>query len=331
MANRRFKVAMIGCGGNMRWAHLPFVKSAKDVELVAVADPNAAAAETLVKESGSAATIYADYRKLLAAHDLDAVLISTPHAQHHAQVRAALDRGLHVLVEKPFTIKSTHAATLLELASKKKRMLMVAYQRNYADSYRYARQLVESGRIGDVVGAVSYITQRWTGGGWRGDPKLSGGGFMMDTGSHLVAATLYLIGSAPVEVRAWIDNHGQKYDVTTLMNIRFENSAYAALSFFARPRRHDERISLHGSEGTLVLDSHEWKGSTLLVDGVPEVIPPDVKGDAPAERFFDWLRTGGKGYAPPLIAADVARVSEAAYRSAQTGKPVSLKKRAARR
>ncbi len=103
MAKRKIRLGLIGCGGNMRGAHIPRLKADGGVELVAVADPEEASARRLLEAWGAEATYYADYQQMIGADALDGVLISSPHSTHYAQARYALERGLHVLIEKPLT------------------------------------------------------------------------------------------------------------------------------------------------------------------------------------------------------------------------------------
>ena len=100
MAKRKIRLGLIGCGGNMRGAHIPRLKADGRVELMAVADPEEASARQLLEAWGAEAAYYADYRQMIGANALDGVLISSPHSTHYAQARYALERNLHVLVEK---------------------------------------------------------------------------------------------------------------------------------------------------------------------------------------------------------------------------------------
>ena len=145
MAKRKIRLGLIGCGGNMRGAHIPRLKADGRVELVAVADPEEASARRLLEAWGAEAAYYADYRQMIGADALDGVLISSPHSTHYAQARYALERDLHVLVEKPLTTKARHAQALIDLAAERERVLVVSYQRNFYPAYAYARELVQKG------------------------------------------------------------------------------------------------------------------------------------------------------------------------------------------
>ena len=131
-------------------------------------------------------------------------------------------------------------------------MLVVSYQRNFYPAYAYARELVQKGALGEIKGVVAYVTQNWGGRGWRMVPELAGGGMFMDTGSHLVAAVLWITGLTPVKVSAFMDKRGKPVDMDAVVNARFRGGALGSLSFVGSASRHDERLSIHGDKGTLV-------------------------------------------------------------------------------
>lgn len=194
---------------------------------------------------------------------------------------------------------------------------MVAYQRFHQREFVYARELIAGGKIGEVRGVAGYITQDWSGNsGWRIDPALSGGGFMRDTGSHLVSATLRVTGLKPGTVRAVIQRNGFPVDLMSVLSITFSNGALGSLSFYGQAKWHDECLSIHGSGGCIVLRSHRKKPQPLLVNGEPVEIPKRINPASPDATFIGWIRSGGRGYAPLLDAVETVRLTEAAYRSA---------------
>lgn len=319
------RIALIGCGGNMRY-HSKRIVNAPEAHIVAVVDPVAENRQLLLEQAGITANEYEDHKALLKNEQLDAVFISTPHAHHFVQVRDALNAGCHVVVEKPLTTTSSDAAKLLRLAEKKSRYLMVSYQRLQQAEYMYGAELIAKGKIGEVRGVSCHITQRWIRGGWRTVPELSGGGFMFDTGSHLIASTLALTGLRPVSVQALIDLDGSAVDYSASLNIHFENGAVGGLTFLGTTKRHDEIITIHGTEGVISFRQHQWKMVDVLLDNEPIKVPARVKGRAPSKVLFDWMANGGKDYTLPWIAVDTIRLTEAAYRSAEEGKAVALRK-----
>ena len=244
MAKKKIRVGLIGCGGNMRGAHIPRLKADGRVELVAVADPEEASARQLLEVWGAEAAYYADYRQMIGADALDGVLISSPHSTHYAQARYALERDLHVLVEKPLTTKARHAQALIDLAAERERVLVVSYQRNFYPAYAYARELVQKGALGELKGVVAYVTQNWGGKGWRMVPELAGGGMFMDTGSHLVAAVLWITGLTPIKVSAFMDKRGKRVDMDAVVNARFRGGATGVAELY-RQREPARRAAGH--------------------------------------------------------------------------------------
>ena len=319
------RLGLIGCGGNMRGAHVPRIQAEEDVKLVCVADPVLEQARLLMDRYGEEVAHYEDYRRMVQEEALDAIFISSPHSMHFEQARLGLEAGLHVLVEKPLTVSSRHTRALIDLATEKGRFLQVSYQRNYFAPHVYARELVRKGHIGELRGVVSYVTQNWGRvKGWRLDPELSGGGMFMDTGSHLVASTLWITGLAPVEVSALMDCDGKAVDVNAVLNVRFEGGALGTISTFGNAIEHDERIAIHGAEGSIVFHLYKWHVKAVLVNDEPMTIPDRIRETTPDAAFFDWIRSGGKGYEAPDFALQVARLSEAAYRSLESKSPVTV-------
>ena len=325
MARKKIRLGLIGCGGNMRGAHVPRIRQDGQVVLVALVDTQEEQARLLMEAWGHPAVFYEDYKKMIRQEKLDAVFISSPHVVHYEQARFALQNDLHVLVEKPLTTASRHSRILIDLAAQKKRILQVSYQRNFFPAHTYARELIQKGAIGEVRGVVSYVTQNWGGvRGWRLVPELSGGGMFIDTGSHLVASTLWITGLEPLEVSAYVDNTGKKVDINAVVNVRFKGGALGTLNTFGNAMFHDERIAIHGSEGCIVFHLHQWGIKSVLLNDAPLKIPARIKENSPDAAFFRWIRNGGKGYELPNFALQVARLSEAAYKSAQRKEPVRV-------
>ena len=309
----------------MRRAHLPRILPVKGVTVVAAADPVAASAEGLAGDVKSAVAVYADYEKMLRDETLDAVVISTPHSQHFEQAAAAMKRGLHVQLEKPLVIHADEAKKLLATAKRKNLILHVAYQRHHLPVYRHIRKLVATGKLGELRSVVGYVTQNWTrAGGWRLDPKLAGGGMFTDTGSHLVAAALFTSGLIVKEVVATVDHAGFAVDINTSVSARCANDAIVSLTTIGNAAAHDERLAIHGSKGSIVVEQYQWAITAVLHNGEPLKLPASLKHDNPDAGFFRWIKAGGKGYELPTYALEVAKISEAAYAAAKAGRTVKV-------
>jgi predicted dehydrogenase len=210
-------------------------------------------------ETAFDAPAYEEYGEMLAAHDLDAVTIVTPHALHHEQAAACLDAGLHVHVEKPLTTTVADGVDLVERADAADCVLQVGYQRHFTPVYRELRRLVGAGRIGAVQAASCYLAQDWIdnqGGVWRSDPALSGGGQLVDSGSHLLDALLWTTDTTPGPVAAVVDRQGHDVDVNSAVaaTLRGERPVTASIAVVGDGDEFEESLRIWGTEGQVAFD-----------------------------------------------------------------------------
>ncbi|WP_435365726.1 Gfo/Idh/MocA family protein [Haloarchaeobius sp. DYHT-AS-18] len=273
---------------------------------------------------------YGDYEDMLAEADIDAVVISTPHTLHYEMITAAMDAGLHVMCEKPLTTDLGHAKDLVRRADESDTILMVGYQRHLSPAFMLARDELAGSEPKFIT---AEITQNWlaaTGGTWRHDPDLSGGGQLYDTGSHLVDAVLWTTGLVPESVSAEMvyEDEAERVDIQAVLNVTFENGCVASLSVSGDSPRVSEHIRLWSDDGGVRIDGTDWDERAVSIvetDGT-EVYPSTegVENRNRAEAFIDAIV---HGETPPATARDalaVTAVTEAAYESARTGERVSV-------
>ena len=136
----------------MGLSHLAIVNAQPDLEVAAVCDASSIMRGVLEKYTGVAT--YDDYDRMLREVELDAVLIATPSRTHASMVRAALDRGLHVFCEKPFTLNVQDAAELAALARSKGLVTQVGYHNRFVGPFEEVKRLLDAGAIGTVTHAL---------------------------------------------------------------------------------------------------------------------------------------------------------------------------------
>ena len=125
----RIRTGFIGCGGNAS-SHIGRVLQIPEAEVVALCDPSSDSLTRAKERNPEAKDLpeFTDYEKMLAEVELDAVQISTPHTLHFEQIMACLDKGLHVLSEKPMVCSVEHAHQVIAKAKQVDRTLMISYQ-----------------------------------------------------------------------------------------------------------------------------------------------------------------------------------------------------------
>ena len=208
-----------GAAGNAS-GHIGQVLQIPEAEVAALCDPQPGEPSTGPSSATRGARhvrTFADHREMLAEAELDAVEISTPHTLHFQQIMDSLDKGCHVLTEKPMVCTVDHAHQVIRRAREADRVLMVSYQRHLEPVYRFVRNQVRAGDLGEIQFISALQDQGWyraQQGQWRQDPALSGGGQLNDSGSHLLDVVLWMSGLAVEEVQAWMDNFAPRWTST---------------------------------------------------------------------------------------------------------------------
>lgn len=159
-ANGRIRMAAIGTGGRCQYL-MKTANRVGGIEWVAVADVNEVRAAQAKAEIAPAATIYADFRKLLEDKSIDAVIIGSPDHWHVPMLLAALDAGKDVYIEKPLTQTVEEGITAIEAVQKSNRILQIGYQQRSYPHIVEARQRMQSGDIGKITLVQAYWYQNY--------------------------------------------------------------------------------------------------------------------------------------------------------------------------
>ncbi|MBM3265503.1 MAG: Gfo/Idh/MocA family oxidoreductase [candidate division Zixibacteria bacterium] len=321
------RIGIIGAGG-MGNHHTRELTRRPDTVVTAMCDTSEASMDRLVETMGAAGANVHRYNSvdaLLAREKLDGVIIATPHTHHAEQVRACLKAGLHVLCEKPMATTAKDARDFIAWSEESKKILAVAYQRHGDGKFMKARELIQEGYIGDVrlihvVIAQDCLDIFKPGASWRADPVLSGGGHFMDTGSHINDIMLWTTGLEPQKVHAFINQEGTLVDVVTAVAIEFTNGGVGSMSFTSLSPEWREEFTFYGTEGTMRFGAAEplrvhRRGEDIILPRTPG------SGKTPALNFIDAILGLAPVQAPPICGLRVAQLTEAAYKSAQSGKP----------
>ena len=274
---------------------------------------------------------FTDYETMLDEATPDAVLLATPHALHYEQVLEAMDRDVDVLCEKPLATDLADAMDLADRAENSESLLMVGYQRHLNPAFVNARERLANGDAAPEF-VTAEITQRWIegcGGTWRTDPDLSGGGFLYDTGSHIIDAICWTTQLTPEWVSAEMTYHdqAQRVDSRALVTIGFESGATASVSLYGDAPAVREHIHIWDDDGAVYIDGNEWAPRTYReIDDRSTTTEPHLR-DGDLEKGAAFIDAIVEGRDPPATAADalvVTAITEAAYESARTGERVAV-------
>lgn len=265
-----FTFGIVG-GGAIAHAYAQALRVSDRARLVAVADVDAATGARFGETHGIEA--YPDYERMLAAEHLDAAIVCTPPASHAAIAIGLLERGLHVICEKPFAIATEDAHAMADAADAAGRVLTMGSKFRYVPDIAYAKTLIADGRIGEVVlfenVFTSAVDMRAR---WNAQPSVSGGGVLIDNGTHSVDLMRFFLGPVAA-VRAVEGRRVQGLAVEESVNVTVRNPQGVIgdidLSWSIQ-KTTPNYVEIYGSEGTISIG---WKSSRLIRKGASEPMP----------------------------------------------------------
>lgn len=189
------RIGIVGLGG-IAGIHISAYRRIGGIKIVAVCDALGTAARSYPLIEGEGITLYSDIQSMLDAEELDVLDICAPTHLHASLSIAALERGLHVLCEKPMASTYAEAAAIAEAAKKSGRIFMTAQVVRFSRPYRHLRSLTETGELGRLVSLALYRRSplpKWRGGAMSADAKKNGG-CMIDLAIHDVDFISSLLG-----------------------------------------------------------------------------------------------------------------------------------------
>jgi len=331
----RTRMVMVGTGGMARHHATRIAKQQDTTEIRLVCEPSGQAYELFcdkMEEMGlTPPPNEPDLNKVLKdyAGELDAAFIITPHNMHHDQAKACLEAGVDVLLEKPMVMNAGEAEDLIQARDKTGRLLVVSFNGSLSPQVRTAVKMLRSGEVGDIMNVSATVWQNWkkaTTGAWRQDPVIAGGGFLFDTGAHMLNTVTDLVGEDFVEVAAWLDNRGTPVDILGSVMARTRSGAFVTMNGCG-----DAIKSCHSDVRVFctkaIIRTGVW-GEMLELqregeEGLKPVELPPSQGQW--EQFLRVRKGEIPNPCPPEVGLRMARLWDAIQASSkQGGKPVHL-------
>jgi predicted dehydrogenase len=287
-------------------------------QLVAIADIRAEAARSLAGAMKCAA--FTSVAEFLNA-DLDAVIICTPPNTHEELVLEATHRGKHVLCEKPFALDRDSARRMIEAAERAEVRLTMASKFRHTEDVVRAKSIVTSGILGEIFAIENtFAAPVDMTGRWNSDPAISGGGVLIDNGTHSVDIMRYFLGPI-VEVLAVEGKRVQPIPVedTAYLLVRSRSRTIGRIDLsWSINKENDWYLGIFGANGTVQIG---WKESRYRQSSSRDWIVFG-KGYRKVPAFREQLANFAaaiRGEDRLLITVDDALASveviEAAYRS----------------
>ncbi len=327
------KIALIGSGGMARH-HLP-VMIEQGAEIIVICEPSSNNYELAVEKLEELGAPPPPNEPVLAdlldkyANELEAVFIVTPHALHYTQAKMCMEAGLDVLLEKPMVMNEQEAISLIDARDKTGQLLVVAFQGGLSPQIREAARLIQSGELGELLTVSGMVWQGWknaVAGTWRQQPEISGGGFLFDSGAHMLNTVCTLIGEDFANVAAWTDNRGTLVDINGVVMGRLKSGALVTINGSGDTIQGME-TQIHVTLTNGVIHTGQF-GERLFVRraGDKDYIEADLPPMRGAWEQFLQVRAGEiENPCPPEVGLRMAKLWDAIVESAgNDGQPVNI-------
>lgn len=247
------KVGLIGCGRIAMRAHLVNLASMPDVELVAFAEPDPVrrneAARLLRRASA-----FSTYEELLEKADVEAVVVCLPNVLHADAAMAAVNRGVHIYLEKPLATGSREALAVIEAWQRSRVIGMMGFNYRLNKLYQSVRAHICSGTLGNVVLVRSVFSTAPKQRPQTGVARESGGGILLDLASHHLDLIRYFFDQEVSEVFAEIHS-GTSEDDSAMVQMRLADDIVVQ-SFFSASAVEEDAFEIYGDRGKLSVNRY---------------------------------------------------------------------------
>jgi len=311
------KIGIIGIG-NMGSSHSIYLNNGEvpGAVLTAVCDQNPERLKWAKEKLGENIQLFDNTESFFEFGDIDAVIVATPHYDHPPLAIKALQKGLHVLVEKPVGVFTKNVRELNEVAKKSGKVFGIMFNQRTNPLYQKLRDLVLSGELGEIK-RTNWIITDWyrsqsyyDSGGWRATWAGEGGGVLANQDPHQLDLWQWTSGLMPKRVRAFC-GFGKFHDIEVeddvTAYVEYENGATGVFVTSTGDAPGTNRYEISGDRGKLVVEdgkltfwrlrqserefNREYKGGF----GEPECWKIDIpiKGEATQHKGIttNWVKT----------------------------------------
>jgi predicted dehydrogenase len=309
------RVGLVGYGG-MGSKHAGYIHRGEvpGATLVAVCDVRPERLAKAREQLGEGVQLFDDINAMLDANVVDAVFVAAPHYDHPPLAIKVLERGLHVLVEKPAGVYTKQVRQMIDVAQRSGRVFGVMYNQRTIPVHQRMRELVQGGELGEVRRVLYQVTDwlrtqsYYDSGGWRGTWSGEGGGVLMNQSPHNLDLWQWICGM-PTRIRAFC-RFGQYHrveiedDVTAYAE--YPNGATGVFITTTGEAPGTKQLDVTGDRGRAVLSGDTitfWRTAVsvdeyIRTDPRPMTMPPiekvEIKADGVAEDHEgitrDWIR-----------------------------------------
>ncbi|MBE6066802.1 MAG: Gfo/Idh/MocA family oxidoreductase [Clostridium lundense] len=252
----KLRWGIIGASGISDECTIPGILKSNNSEVVAVMSRTMEKAEK-IRQKYNVKKAYSNIDDLLQDEEVDVVYIATPVFDHKDSVIKSAKAKKHIFLEKPMGLNPEECEEMIQVCKENGVKLGLAFMMRFGDYHIKVKKLLEEKIIGDVINTrIQYSWWYPDDNVWRLDPKLSGGGTVVDLGSHCIDLIQYLLGTKIKNVAAMIGTKTFSYEVEDSAQImcEMENGVFGAFNFhFNIPNSiSNNTMEIYGTKGSIV-------------------------------------------------------------------------------
>lgn len=259
MKSKKVKLGIVGCGATVSCMYGPVFKYLDNGEFLAAMDVDKEQLE-IARDMYGAKRLYSNLDEMLKDSDIEGVIIGTPVFEHENNVIKLAKAGKHILCEKPLARDIDECDRMIKVCESSKVLLMTAFMKRFNKCFRRAKEIIESGELGDVFQVrVCWDCYTDHDSGWR-DRLPTLGGVFQDHGSHVIDLCRWWLGEI-IEVSGMINRISESRDIEdqAVAVYRHENGGISFLHLTRVCHRgHDELYEIYGTKGMLTIRSRDW-------------------------------------------------------------------------
>jgi predicted dehydrogenase len=258
------KIGILSCDHMHAESYTESLKHIEKVEIAGIAEEDEKKGKDFAQRHGI--RYFKDYGDMLSDKSVDAVLICSANSKHAKMTIDAAKAKKHIIVEKPIATTIEDAQKMIDACKENKVKLMVSFPVRYAPPIRRMKEIVDNGKLGEIIG-ISATNHGTMPGGWFIEKNLAGGGAIMDHTVHVVDILRWILKSEVKEVYAKMGTliHDIPVEDCGLISMKFENEIFATLdASWSRPKSFptwgDVTFEIAGTKGSMSVDTFAQHG-----------------------------------------------------------------------
>ncbi|HEY3297824.1 MAG TPA: Gfo/Idh/MocA family oxidoreductase [Armatimonadota bacterium] len=334
------RIGLIGAGDTAGSAHMPSFAANAKVEVVAVADPDIAAARALAERFGISRAVK-DYREIIQDPSVQAVDLCVPTFLHYEMAMSALNAGKHVICDKTIAMNLEEADAMIKAAKELGLWLLVVLNERFMPIHRAVKELINEKKLGKPFLANTFVTGNLLSrmddaSDWVNSFDRAGGGAFFNTGIQIVDLMRYWFGeptAVTAAMKRLMTNQENKADDNASVILEWSDDMMAnmVVSYTVANEPWSEKKFIYGTGADVSMISETVVPMFVVEDGMPSMIEIDHRADwwpwsidLALRHFVDTIVEGTE----PMVDAEDARAALkivlAAYESARDGRRVEI-------